>query len=210
MDPNLREQLTARLSDGRAVGYPNPDSCWEWALARDKDGYGRWNAGGRGHRAHRVTWELVHGPIPEGLQIDHQCRNRACVNPTHLRVVTPKVNATENNIGPTAANVAKTHCPAGHPYEGENLRVIGGSRYCNTCSRLRVREYQARRKASGRTMKPETPPRPVCRKGLHRLLDDAGNVLPALWVRPDGRRECRECRKAARKGEKARARARIA
>lgn len=145
--------------------------------------------------AHRVVWRLLRGPIPEGMVLDHMCRNRACVNPAHLRVFTRQQNATINNTGITAQNAAKTECPrcggpwAMYPYGKAAER---GLRYCPPCHAEDNRENQRRRKAQGKTA-PVAPPQPWCRKGLHRLVDDDGNPTKNLLVRHDGRRECRRC-----------------
>ena len=68
-------------------------SCWEWNAAKSYDGYGLFNLGGKSRKAHRVAYTFVHGGIPEGKELDHVCRNRACVRPDHLRPVTNKQNA---------------------------------------------------------------------------------------------------------------------
>ena len=99
------------------------DGCWNWSAHRDKDGYGVWRHPGRhelGRRAHRISYSVLVEEIPKGLQIDHRCRNRACVNPGHLEPVTHRVNVDrgENYV---AANRAKTHCPQGHELAGDNL-----------------------------------------------------------------------------------------
>lgn len=98
--------------------------------------------------AHRVAWELANAEeIPAGLYVDHMCRNRRCVNPDHLRVVTPRVNATENNVGPSAANAARTHCVNGHEFTLENTYVHGpGWRKCRTCLAARRRRYRSKEK----------------------------------------------------------------
>jgi hypothetical protein len=72
--------------------------CWEWIGYRDKDGYGRAPIACISTPAHRASWTFLNGPIPEGKQIDHLCRNRACVKPDHLRIVTPKENL--EHVGP--------------------------------------------------------------------------------------------------------------
>lgn len=79
--------------------------CWEWAAARNEDGYGYFNYRGKIRKAHRVAYELMRGEIPIGLDLDHRCRNHGCVNPSHLRPVTNKLNsehrgvASNNNSG---------------------------------------------------------------------------------------------------------------
>jgi hypothetical protein len=68
------------------------DGCWAWNAYTDKDGYAMFTINSQPVRAHRMSWELANGPIPEGLEIDHRCLTRDCVNPDHLRVATKKQN----------------------------------------------------------------------------------------------------------------------
>lgn len=122
--------------------------CWTWAGVKDDRGYGRFTVQGRKVLTHRFAYELLVGPIPDGLVIDHLCRNPRCVNPAHLEPVTTRENLLRGNTI-TAAQVARTHCPQGHPYAGENLAIDDGARRCRKCHRDRERaRYQARRKSS--------------------------------------------------------------
>lgn len=107
-------------------------------------GYGRvWFNGAMG-LTHRYTWEKVNGPVPDGLVLDHVCRNKACCNPDHLRTVTQSVNAVENVEGSAwQLNAAKTHCPHGHEYVESNVYTHKGRRSCKTC----VKASAARRRA---------------------------------------------------------------
>lgn len=90
---------------------------------------------------HRIVWIRANGPIPEGLEIDHQCCNKACCNIDHLRAVAHQVNSTENLSSPSMWQImaAKTHCPKGHEYTPENTRKYGRGRWCRECARIRSR-----------------------------------------------------------------------
>jgi hypothetical protein len=111
--------------------------CWQWTASVNHHGYGDFAPGeGRSGavRAHRWAYEHFVGPIPEGLQIDHLCRNRRCVNPAHMEPVTSATN-THRGMAPAAVNARKTHCSrAGHPLSGPNLLVDSkGKRRCRAC-----------------------------------------------------------------------------
>ncbi len=109
----------------------NPDNgCWEWQGATNRNGYG-WGQGrpGQSYRVmHRVLWEDANNaPVPDGLQLDHLCRNRLCCNPQHLE----PVDGSTNTIRQDHANRRKTHCPQGHELPEE--RNKRGRRVCKTC-----------------------------------------------------------------------------
>lgn len=123
-------------------------SCWLWTGQVDGQGYGRFFISGHGQLgAHRVAYELMAGPIPEGLHIDHLCRVRHCVNPAHLEPVTPRQNALRGE-GAAATNAAKTHCPQGHPYDEANTYTGLGRRACRACNRVNSARYRATQIAS--------------------------------------------------------------
>jgi hypothetical protein len=116
--------------------------CWFWVAGRFDSGYGAFWLGGRTRRAHRVAYEYFVGPIPEGLRLDHLCRNRGCVNPYHLEPVTDAVNHQRGDTGMNAFNKAKTHCVHGHRLSGENLLTYPlkrGRRECRACHNSRQR-----------------------------------------------------------------------
>lgn len=118
-------------------------ACWEWRGKRQPNGYGKlWIRGlpgdGQGY-AHRVVYELLVGPIPVGLDLDHLCRNRGCVNPAHLEPVTRRTNLVRGQTIP-ARKVAQTHCVRGHLFDKANTCIRrNGTRLCRACGRLRSR-----------------------------------------------------------------------
>lgn len=118
------------------------EGCWLWRGYVTKLGYG-WFSKTRSKpvRAHRFAYELLRGPIPEGLTIDHLCRVRHCVNPDHMETVTGKVN-TLRGYGPAALRARATHCLHGHELSGQNIAIKKGHggrvyRSCRTCQRER-------------------------------------------------------------------------
>lgn len=117
---------------------PELGPCWLWTAHCDNKDYGRFRLGLTMLRAHRVSYSFVHGPIPDGLQVDHLCRVHNCVRPTHLEAVTPLVN-TMRGVSVSSRNAEATHCPHGHEYTPENTYHSPGrkQRKCRTCQRLR-------------------------------------------------------------------------
>lgn len=133
----------------RKVNYDGPNGCWVWTASQFGDsGYGRISHNNRSRGAHRVAYELYVGPIPEGLTIDHLCRNRSCVNPAHLEAVPIGVNILRGE-NPAARNARKTHCKWGHEFTPENTgKKTGGGRRCRACARRRLRQYREQHSAS--------------------------------------------------------------
>ena len=127
----------------------NESGCWDWVGAKQPTGYGQvWN-GSRPEQAHRVAYREFVAEIPHGHEIDHQCRNRGCVNPSHLLAVTHKENMhrSESVFG---ENARKTECKRGHSLSGLNLHITPkGARQCRTCLAMHARNAKARRKARG-------------------------------------------------------------
>jgi hypothetical protein len=116
-------------------------SCWNW-MACKVYGYGRIKISGKQLLAHRVSYEALKGKIPEGLQLDHLCKNRACVNPDHLEIVTQLEN-WERGLSPPRLNRDKTSCKRGHPLDVINTYVSkDGTRYCRACNLENVKRYQ--------------------------------------------------------------------
>lgn len=123
---------------------PVPEcGCWLWLGSTNGNGYGNFSYQGRTRNAHRVSYELHYGSIPEGMEIDHKCRMRCCVNPAHLEPVTHAENMRRSPDAAPAVYRNKTHCPNGHPYVGENLYRYKGKRHCRTCLVKRTREWRA-------------------------------------------------------------------
>lgn len=106
--------------------------CWEWRGDTSLDGYGRCTIDEVYTYGHRVSYQLFHGGISKGMQIDHLCRNRGCCNPAHLEMVTCKENVLRGE-GITARQARSVECINGHPLSGENLYVHNGKRYCKIC-----------------------------------------------------------------------------
>lgn len=110
------------------------EPCHIWTGSVTEDGYGMFSWAGRKVIAHRWVYEAIVGPIPEGLELDHLCKNRGCVNTQHLEVLTHNENLRRSNtVG--ARNRDKSHCPQGHAYTDENIYSYKGKRYCRACRR---------------------------------------------------------------------------
>jgi hypothetical protein len=143
----LKDRFNAKVS--RQPG----DGCWLWTGHIGTHGYGTISivtpSGRRPDVAHRVSYELYVGPIPDGLVIDHLCRARACVRPSHLEAVTPRTNFLRSDH-PSAVSSRRNRCKYGHELTPENIRVSAiGKRDCRQCVR---RRNAARRTTESRTL----------------------------------------------------------
>jgi HNH endonuclease len=134
--------MGALLADRFWSKVQRTDTCWLWTAARTHGGYGQFGlARGKAVRAHRLAYELTIGPIPDGLELDHLCRVRNCVNPAHLEPVTHA-----ENMRRAVSAWAITHCPAGHEYTPDNIVRSHPGLVCRTCHNARNRRSaQARR-----------------------------------------------------------------
>lgn len=129
--------------------------CWVWKGARS-NGYGILMTGSRkdGSRrvkgAHVLSYELYKGPIPSGLEIDHLCRNRACINPNHLEAVTHQINTRRSPITISVIRKLRTHCRHGHEFTPENTHIErDGSRSCRRCDNAYSRKSRAPSASAG-------------------------------------------------------------
>lgn len=126
------------------------DDCWEWLGPRFPSGYGMASTL-LDRYAHRASYQLTRGAIPKGLTIDHLCRNRACVNPTHLEAVTQRTNVLRSPIARAAINARKTHCAHGHEFTPENTYRAPRDphrRQCRACLRRQRRAYRKKKAAA--------------------------------------------------------------
>jgi hypothetical protein len=133
----IEYRLWSRVIDNETTG------CWRWTGSTDPNGYGAIYWQGRTWKVHRVAWTLCRGAIPDGLTVDHLCRNPSCVNPAHFELVPLSVNQARqiNNSS------KKTHCPQGHPYDTENTQFSAqGKRLCLTCRRAQSKARNRKRR----------------------------------------------------------------
>jgi CxxC motif-containing protein len=151
-------------SIGRLLAHveKRDDGCWQWSGCINPGGYGVFGIYGRNTAAHRISYEMFTGPIPDGLTIDHLCRNTGCVNPDHLEAVTMTENI-RRSCSAGGLNARKTHCPRGHEYTPEN--TIRGRhlkyRRCRICDGEQHKRAQAKvnqKRAEQRAMRSDNCP----------------------------------------------------
>lgn len=117
--------------------------CWNWTGNTIRPGsYGRLRSRGVSVLAHRFAYTRTVGKIPDGLQLDHLCRNKICVNPSHLEPVTNDEN--HRRAVPFHPLTNRAHCPKGHAYSQENTRMYRGSRHCRECGRRASQAWKVR------------------------------------------------------------------
>lgn len=176
-DQEVAEKLASKLEQ---LVIWKDDGCWQWKGASTRAGYGAYGS----RLAHRLVWVYFRGPIPDGLELDHLCRNRACVSPDHLEPVTHSQNVARipKRI---SHNAAKTSCKRGHEFSTENTWIAkDGSRHCRTCNRLRAAKYLPGVGVGGYERA-----KTCCPQG-HIYAGDN------LYVSPNGKRSCNACRRA--------------
>lgn len=131
-----RSKLPVQERVAQFIAKYGLDQCWPSPRKPDKDGYG----------GHQLFYQTVVGPVPEGLELDHLCRNRICVNPKHLEPVTREVNELRGNTW-RAQSQTRTHCPHEHEYTPENTKVTKTGRACKRCQSIRSTAYKKARRA---------------------------------------------------------------
>lgn len=110
------------------------DDCWEWLGATNDGGYGRFRLEGHWKMAHRYAYETLVGPIPEGVEPDHLCRNRICTKPEHMELVTHAINVARGLAGKYQSR--RTHCAQGHLFDLFNTYFYKGHRQCKACNKI--------------------------------------------------------------------------
>jgi hypothetical protein len=169
------------------------NGCWIWQAGK-RDGYGRYHFNDQWIQAHRYAYEKLRDKVPDGMLLDHLCRNRPCVNPDHLEVVTLQENINRGQ-SPFILNKRKTHCKHGHEFNKENTAIgKNGYRKCIPCHRRRALEHMHNKKL-GKT-KVHNSFRTHCKNG-HEYSEDNTKLNKS------GTRICRTCYKNSLKhGEK--------
>lgn len=176
--PSVSDRFWTKVDKGST-----PDDCWLWLGSVNNEGYGsiRVKPKPAGPTlVHRYSYEMLVGPIPDGKELDHRCRNRHCVNPAHLEVVTHSENCGRGDGGLAWSLLqrAKTHCPKGHPYDLFNTYYDkNGGRQCRICKSERARESHLRRHGFS------TPRGELVCRPEEEVFRAVGFPYPAPWER---------------------------
>lgn len=148
--------------------------CWEWTAGTNSKGYGYFWYNGKTIQAHQLAWAFTghKNPVDQGLELDHLCRNHLCVNPSHLDPVTRRTNQ-RRGLTIAGINLSKSHCPQGHAYNGDNLRINStGGRCCVICARHASKKwYAANREAYLAKLSHPRQKRTHCKLG-HKISGD--------------------------------------
>jgi hypothetical protein len=164
---------------------PDLGPCWVWQGAPGENGYGYFWYDDKKRLAHRFSFELFIGPIPDGLTLDHLCRVTMCVHPRHLEPVTDRVNILRGT-GPGARNALATECAYGHPFDTENTYWYpNGDRGCRACIR-RWRKEQGDKNRTGAGKGGHQRAKTHCPQGHEYTPENT-------YVQPGGGRQCRIC-----------------
>lgn len=154
---NDAERFWAKVNkDGPIPAHvPELGPCWVWTAALHRRGYGWFRFNGTPTLAHRVSWELTNGPIPDGLQVLHKCDNKPCERPDHFFLGTDADNMADKTAkgrGKTNGFENKMHCPKGHAYDAANTYIRLNKRHCRMCSRLKMRARTAAKRDQSRAI----------------------------------------------------------
>lgn len=142
--PMVRTALDIERDLLKGLDRSDPEGCWIWRGDTNSNGYGRLSYSGKKRYVHRWMYVLFVGLIPDGMEVDHLCKNRACANPSHLEAVSRRENIMRSDW-PAAQHARRTHCPRGHEYD----RMTVSGRRCRACDVIA---------ASVRAERPSAPP----------------------------------------------------
>lgn len=188
MDERTVKRLFGKINQNGPAPEHRPElgPCWIWRGKPGSRGYCYFWYDGKKRLAHRFCYEVFVGPIPEGLVIDHLCRNTICVRGSHLEPVTDRINIARGTA-PPARNMVATECSNGHPFNEENTYVYpNGERGCRTCIRKWNQEWRAENRPSKGGRGSHQTAKTHCPKG--HPYDEVNTIL-----KPGGGRGCRAC-----------------
>jgi hypothetical protein len=138
----------------RGIEIDSNTGCWNWQGDKTSNGYGRVRINGRKILTHVLSYQLKHGPMPEGKELHHRCENRACCNPNHVEPVTRLEHCLSlSRRSPAFINARKTHCKRGHEFTAENTWLAkDGERGCRQCMRAQRKRWHEMHPGPGRAI----------------------------------------------------------